>query len=217
MTTRRILLFALVTALIPASLGAQTSSEPAFRLGVFGGVSLARVSWTPAPAFEIEWSTQGTAGLSFERRLREHLFVETRLQWARKGAEARLQGSPLVTADLWIDYLSVPALVKVKGSGRLRPYLATGIEINTKLSAKARVVVDGQGVTEDMGDDAESTDVVIDVGGGLEIPVGSRNIFVEAMYGHGLRHVANLMPEQPGSEADRVRTRTLHFNAGIRF
>jgi len=217
MKTRFALILAVATLLAPASIGAQTPAKSPVRIGVFGGVSLARVQWTPAPAFQIDSSTLGAAGVSFERRIRGPLFIETRVQWARRGAEACLEESPLVKGDFWIDYLSVPALLKVKGGGRMRPYLAAGIDISTKLSAKARVAVDGDSEIEDLGDDAKDTDLLLDAGGGVEIPVGSRSVFVEAMYSHGLRHVANLLPGQPGSGADRIRTRTLQFNVGVRF
>ena len=217
MKTRSARFLAIITVLVPASVGAQTPSESPVRTGVFGGVSLARVQWTPAPAFEIESSTLGAAGVSFERRIRGPLFLETRVQWTRRGAEACLQESPLVTGEFWIDYLSVPALLKVKGRGRVRPYVSAGIDISTRLSAKARVAVEDESVTEDMGDDAKDTDLLLDAGGGFEVSAGSRSVFVEAMYSHGLRHVANLLPELPGSEADRIRTRTLQLSVGVRF
>lgn len=129
-------------------------------------------------------------------------------------------GSPVsvdVHATSSIDYLTIPALLKIKfGNSTVKPFLLAGPDLGIKLSAESKVEVNGT-ITEeeDLDDEVESLDFAIAFGGGFEFPASNVSFFVQGLYSLGLTDIAKETNEE--DDPGKVTTRGIIILAGIRF
>ena len=123
-----------------------------------------------------------------------------------------------------LQYLSFPVLAKLAlgQNGSIRPYLIFGPEMDILLSAKAEwsweVKVSSGGASTggsdngeiDIKDDLETIDFAINFGGGLTIPLGNIELFIDGMYGLGL---TNIVKDSDQS----VKNNVIYINMGLIF
>jgi hypothetical protein len=126
-----------------------------------------------------------------------------------------------------LSYLSFPILGKIVfgKEGAIRPYLLAGPEIGFLLSAeeqgegKMTVTAMGTSQTEsidetiDIKDDLESTEFALNFGGGVVIPMGNTNLFLDARYGLGLTKIN----KESGAGVNDVKNNIIYINLGILF
>jgi len=137
----------------------------------------------------------------------------------------RLQGTaPDTDPEIDFDFkahfneISLPVLLKVNiPVQNLNPYLLAGGEIayiaKAKYSYNVTDGVDTESGEEDFGEDTADIDYGLVFGGGVGIPLGGMNVFVELRYHLGM---ANL--EKNPEEGDAtMKTNLFLLMAGLKF
>jgi hypothetical protein len=133
-----------------------------------------------------------------------------------------------IEATFTADYLDIPVLLKASfGDGPVKPYLLAGATIafllgDTKLEMdKVIVTIDGrdEDITSEIPSDereekveTKSTDFILNFGGGVLIPLGQVNIFIEGQYNLGLTDV-NDEPD----DITEIKTTGIQIKAGVLF
>ena len=97
-----------------------------------------------------------------------------------------------------VNYLDIPVLVKASfGAGKVKPFAVAGVSA-AFLLGDAKYTIDkvtqnGQDITNQLSSDqkentlkTKSTDFLLNVGGGVTIPVGKADIFIEGQYNLGI-------------------------------
>jgi hypothetical protein len=128
------------------------------------------------------------------------------------------------------DYIDIPVLLKASfGDGPVKPYLLAGASVAFLMGdAKFEVdkaTVNGMDVTsmipsEDLAEleraDVKSSDFILNFGGGVLIPVGQVNIFIEGQYNLGLSDV-NDEELEPGEQETTIKSTGIQIKAGVLF
>jgi len=149
--------------------------------------------------------------------------------YVQKGATVDIseieQGMTLKTeATLSADYLDIPVLVKASfGDGPVKPYLVAGVSIalllgDVKLELD-KATLNGQDVTSmipaaerEQKLETKSTDFIANFGGGVIIPAGAVNIFIEGQYNLGLTDVN----DEPDDDME-IKSTGIQIKAGVLF
>ncbi len=130
--------------------------------------------------------------------------------------------------SLTAGYFDFPVLLKASfGDGPVKPYLLAGASLAFLLGdAKIKIdkaTLNGVDVTNQIpGDQREqtlqtkSTDLTLNFGGGVIIPVSKVNIFIEGQYNLGLKDVSNETPD-PGGQDLTIKTKGIQIKAGVLF
>jgi hypothetical protein len=134
-----------------------------------------------------------------------------------------------IEQTLTANYLDIPVLLKASfGNGTVKPYLLAGATVAVSLGDATfeidKATIDGQDVTSQIPNDereekvkVKSTDFLLDFGGGVLIPAGKVNIFIEAQYNLGLTDV-NDEPQSPGDDEEvTIKTTGIQIKAGVLF
>ena len=178
-------------------------------LGVKGGVNLAtqQVSGDDAGDDGLKTLTGLVAGVFMTFPIASWLDLQPEVLYSVKGsrfAESGFSGSAL------IDYLEVPLLARIsrRGSGKTGFYAAGGPYAAFKLRARTRVKFGGSTEEVDIGEEVESTDFGLSIGGGLEF--GS--LVFDGRYSHGLKDI-----DKDRSDDTKVTNRAVTITAGFRF
>lgn len=121
------------------------------------------------------------------------------------------------------SYLSLPIFGKlaIGSEGSPRIFLIGGPEVGILLSAKADVKsqVEGSGLNQeqsgevDVKDESKSIEIVLNFGGGFEIPMDQVTIFIEGRYGLGVTKAF----EFQDTSAESLRNQVIIINLGILF
>ncbi len=149
------------------------------------------------------------------------------------GFIADIQGD--IEGTVKLTYISFPVLAKIAfGEGNaLRPYLVVGPELGFLSSAKvalemdAKIEIEAIGYSgtesfdedEDIKDQLESTEFALNIGGGVEFPLGSAKGFLDARYDLGLTKINKATGEEVEDifgDKD-VKNNVIYVNVGIIF
>lgn len=178
-------------------------------LGVKGGVNLAsqEISGEEGGDPGLKTSTGLVAGAFMTFPIASWLEFQPEVLYSVKGSrfeEGSLRGSAL------IDYLEVPLLARFsrRGSGKTGFYVAGGPYAAVKLRARTRIKFDGSTEEIDIGEDVETADFGLSIGGGVEF--GS--LVFDGRYSHGLKDI-----DKDRSDAVKVTNRAIAITAGFRF
>ena len=200
------------------------------QLGLQAGTNLGDVSLDPAP----EGVTTGMrAGIMFGGILFYSFSPIFGLQvepaYVQKGATVDIslieQGNTVIQeGTLSGDYLDIPLLLKASfGDGPVKPYLLAGASIAFLLGDAMleldKYTINGEDVTglipSDEREDTvktKSTDFILNFGGGVIIPLGKVNIFIEGQYNLGLTDVN----DEP-NDVMKIKTKGIQIKAGVLF
>jgi len=133
-----------------------------------------------------------------------------------------------IEQTLSADYLDIPVLLKASfGDGPVKPYLVAGATVALSLGDATleidKATIDGQDVTNQIPSsereqklEVTSTDFILSFGGGVIIPAGQTNIFIEAQYNLGLSDV-NDEPMDPGEPEMTIKSTGIQIKAGVLF
>lgn len=211
----------LLTLIIP-SLNAQV------QLGLQAGTNLGDVSLDPTP----EGATTGMrAGIMFGGVLYYSfspiLGLQVEPAYIQKGATVNIslveQGMAIKEeATLSGDYFDIPVLLKASfGDGPVKPYLLAGASVafllgDVKLEID-KATIDGVDVTNLIPSDereqllkTKSTDFILNFGGGVLIPAGQVNIFIEGQYNLGLTN----LNDEPNDDM-KIKSTGIQIKAGV--
>jgi len=200
---------------ILALLAAAVPSQAETRVGVLGGLSLARIHFSPdEPGTSFETATGFAGGAVVDVGLGKRLALSFEPMYARKGGKFTIAPDDFffgegLTGSFRLDYLELPVLLKVRfGEGSVRPYLLAGPTAAYRLSAKASAL----GETADAKELFKEWDFGISAGAGLAFPAGKASAFLEARYGLGLANVGEGV-----QEGESIKNRALLVLAGVTF
>lgn len=203
----------------------SAAERPSF--GVLGGLHFANLAIDPDPTdATLDPMRRGDLGGFIELDLARHVALQARCMYVQKGTVLEQVDEGIVLrATAVLDYITVPVLLKVHGEAeKIRPYAVMGAELGFKTGSRASLAASAdvpvgilnmveQALADEVGENSKSTDIALDLGGGIEIPAGRMSVLVEGIYALGLRNIAIPAEGENGS----AKTRTFLLNVGVRF
>jgi hypothetical protein len=192
------------------------AQDKPFRFGARGSFNLTSTTEDVGDIEGVEKKNRSTfgAGVFMDYYLTQLLILQINALYNNKGAkfessESGTGFSYQATTTEKLAYLSIPVMLRYafsQGQGVI-PFLIAGPELGILLSAKAKTEASGSfgsGEDEvDIKDNLKSTDFVLNFGAGIEIPLQSVILFLEARYGLGLTKIHE---EVEGMQPDAKNT-----------
>jgi hypothetical protein len=202
------------------------------QLGLQAGTNLGDVSLDPTPE---GISTSIRTGFMFGGILfysfSPILGLQVEPAYVQKGAQtvySETDGGMTLKLErtLNVDYIDIPVMLKASfGDGPVRPYVLAGASVAFKLGDEKfeidKLTIDGQDYTSEIPSElkaiwekaeVKSTDFILNFGGGIIIPLGQVNIFIEGQYNLGLTDVN----DDPDDNTE-IKTTGIQVKAGVLF
>ena len=176
-------------------------------IGATGGFNLTNLAGVSTEEGEdLKTRTCFSAGGVLSIVLSEMFAVQFEPAYVQKGNKVEFDGEEFGTIK--VDYFEFPILLKVSFGefNVFRPYILAGPYIGSLLSSE---LDPKEGDSEDLKDETKDSDAGLNFGAGLSIPLGSSELFVEALYGLGL---TNISEEEDG---DSIKNRVIQVKFGI--
>jgi len=127
--------------------------------------------------------------------------------YVQKGAKIDIINND--EATLTANYIDIPVLLKASfGDGPVKPYLLAGATVAFKL---CDAMLEFSDDTEDTVK-TKSTDFILNIGGGVIIPAGKVNIFIEGQYNLGLSD----LNDEPDDDTE-FKSTGIQVKAGVLF
>ncbi|RKY95950.1 MAG: hypothetical protein DRQ13_06390 [Ignavibacteriae bacterium] len=220
-----------VTVLIMlAALLFITNGVAQVQLGLQAGANFANVTLDPSPeVLEIGTRTGFLFGGMLFYSFSPILGLQIEPAYVQKGASVDQsmteEGYTIkMEATLVADYIDIPVLLKASfGEGPVKPYLLAGASVAFLMGDAMleidKATVNGEDVTSEIPSDereekldTKSTDFILNFGGGVIIPLGQVNIFIEGQYNLGLSDVN----DDPDDDTT-IKTTGIQIKAGVLF
>jgi len=170
------------------STSAQDHSKT-IKIGVFGGINIADIKSNSnqdkktniAPSF----------GLIAEFPVIHSLSLKIEPTYLIKGAKLMEGEDPMEEpeAQLKSSYIELPVLLKYSFLEGINPYLIAGMTLGYQLDTRLDVKFPGLETTIEMKDVTENFELGISLGGGIEIPISSINLFFDCRYNLGFTNM----------------------------
>ena len=214
-----------------AALLFMTNGVAQVQLGLQAGANFANVTQDPEQeGVELGTRTGFLIGGILFYSFSPILGLQVEPAYVQKGAKVDMSGSNWKQeATLTADYIDIPVLLKASfGDGPVKPYLVAGASVAFKLGDALfeidKVIYNGEDITSEyLSNNAsedtvktKSTDFILNFGGGVIIPLGQVNIFIEGQYNLGLSDVNDETPES-GEPETTIKTTGIQIKAGVMF
>jgi hypothetical protein len=217
-----------------AALLFMTNGVAQVQLGLQAGANFADVTLDPTQeGFETSMKTGFLFGGVLFYSFSPILGLQVEPAYVQKGAKVDLslseEGETVqAEATLTANYIDIPVMLKASfGSGPVKPYLLAGASVAFLLGDVEleldKATINGVDVTSMIPSDerkdtlkTKSTDFLLSFGGGVIIPLGKVNIFIEGQYNLGLTDVNDETPE-PGDVEPTIKTTGIQIKAGVMF
>ena len=190
---------------------------------------LPTLHWTRKWIFEIGTRTGLLFGGILFYSFSPVLGLQVEPAYVQKGASIEQteieEGNTIkIEATLAADYIDIPVLLKASfGDGPVKPYVLAGASVAFLLGDAMleidKTTLNGDDVTSQIPSDereqkieTKSTDFILNFGGGVIIPLGQVNIFIEGQYNLGLTDV-NDEPD----DITEIKTTGIQIKAGVMF
>jgi hypothetical protein len=218
-----------------ATLFFATNVMAQVQLGLQGGVNLGDVSLDPTPTGT---TTTLRTGVMFGGVLfygfSPILGVQIEPAYVQVGSKeeySETDGGHTYKMEGTVkgDYLEIPVLLKATfGEGPVKPFITAGAAVGFLLgditSEGDKYTVDGVDVTSLVPSDqrtdtlkTKSTDFMLRFGGGVVIPLGQANIFIEGLYSLGLTDINDDPDNTVNGTVMTVKTTGIQIKAGVMF
>jgi len=222
-----------------AALLFMTNGIAQVQLGLQAGANFADVTNFPTPFIEdvpeidIDVETSMKTGFMFGGMLFYSFSPILGLQFepafVQKGAKvdisATLEGMTLkAEGTVTANYIDIPVLLKASfGKGPVKPYLLAGASVAFLLGDAEfevdKATLNGVDILSEIPSNeridtllTKSTDFILNFGGGVIIPLGQVNIFIEGQYNLGLSDV-----NDDPAENTEIKTTGIQIKAGVMF
>ena len=206
-----------------------TNGVAQVQLGLQAGANFANVTLDPEMDFEIGTRTGLLFGGILFYSFSPVLGLQVEPAYVQKGASIEQteieEGNTIkIEATLAADYIDIPVLLKASfGDGPVKPYVLAGASVAFLLGDAMleidKATLNGDDVTSQIPSDereqkieTKSTDFILNFGGGVIIPLGQVNIFIEGQYNLGLTDV-NDEPD----DITEIKTTGIQIKAGVMF
>jgi hypothetical protein len=211
---------------------AQAQDEKPVSFGFTAGLNLADVAFDPdvkESGVDRKMRTAFRFGGEVDFAVSPMISVSSGLIYSMKGLKSTFSdeedGVPVsVDATLKLDYLTIPALLKVSVGepGAPRPFFQIGPELGILLSAKVKGEGSGGGVSVSAETDVKKyykgTEFGLLAGGGVEIPLGAMKGVAEVGYELGLSDIGKDESSDSSDESKQTaKTRNIFFAVGLKF
>jgi len=218
-TFRLALLLAIVA--LPTSLLAQPmppgappeeAPQKTTRIGVKAGLNSATLSASSnGESFPYERMISFAAGGVAVMAINDRMSLQGEALYIRKGADMDLSDLGGGSGTVTLDYIEIPVLGRADfGAGTgTKPFVYGGAALAVFMSAGLEIDGESQEIDEDT---ISKLDVALQIGGGVEIPMSSGAVTLEARYSHGLLNA----DDSPDSTVE-VYNRVLSFFGGFLF
>lgn len=185
----RLVPVAAVAVLFAAPASAQSAAPlmPKYRFGIAAGANLANMTESDDAD-----SRKGLiVGGLMNVRLNNAFSFQPEVYYSQKGLSASDEG---VDITLKNDYVEIPLLARWSApmTGSFRPFLLAGPSVGVNLSCEVEGEQDGESQSvdcEEFGGEVNTLDLGGLLGGGVEIPVGTRAMSLGARYTFGMSEV----------------------------
>jgi hypothetical protein len=160
-------------------------------IGVFAGLNSSKLSGDPPEKASYKILMGLNLGLSLDIKLNKSLMLSIQPSYSQEGTKIsytlKNYDKPVDSANIRLNYFSLPAYLKVKSTNQ-RFYALAGIETGFLLNS----YVKSHDIKEDICKKVTKINVAIHFGAGYRIPIGRSHLFIELRYAQGL---ANLTDE----------------------
>jgi hypothetical protein len=170
--------------------------------------------------WEIEGKTHFFGGILAEFTISDMFYIQPEVNFLPKGVISK--GTPLYSSkytpdkfDNIFNYFEIPINVLAKFNlSNFTPFIFAGPSLSFLLEAKATL---GSFGTDLSSEEFKKTDFSINLGGGVEFPINSVNLFVMARYSLGLTNIMNKKVPFLYNGWEKLNTRNLSFSTGLKF
>ncbi len=206
------------------------SANAQVKLGLQAGINLADVNVDPLPqGYETSMRTGFMAGGILNFNFSPLLSLQAEPAYIQKGAavdiSATENGANIKAEGTYsAKYLDIPILLKASfGNQQVKPFLMAGVSVafllgDVKLNLD-KITMNGQDVTSQVPSDqkeqtqkGKSIDFVLNLGGGVSIPLEQVELFIEGQYNLGLTNVN----DEPNDDT-KIKTKGIQIKAGALF
>ncbi len=209
---------------------ATQSASAQLSLGVVGGVNSSNLKVDVDQPIAVPLPTGGNVQGSFNSRttfaiggVAEYYFspmvgLSVQPMYSQHGSKFVFDGpvvAPLnAESTTKLSYVDIPVMLKVQfGRSNVRPYVTSGFTLGFLTSAKSV----GGGEETNIKDSVKSTNSYWSIGGGLNLPVTGKTVFIEGRYTLGLTNINEGPQIQPLSATAELKTKGFQFMAGVTF
>lgn len=175
------------------TVSAQSSKHQSskFSVGMVGGLNLANMYFPNSQDPDDQETTflsRFGAGIVLDLRLSEHLFAHIQPMYLQKGCKIKEGNDPVNQPEGRIisGAVELPLLIQYRFGKSVRPYLLAGPSFGYNLNSQIEFEITGLSFEGDMKEVTEVFDLGVSFGGGVQVPLGFGQIFMEGRYTHGL-------------------------------
>ncbi len=170
-----------------------SSRADSFTLG--GGLNFSTTDTEEEEGVEQSSRLGFNVGVGFEKEVAPGVFLVPEINLESRGAVAEGYDEDFDTdikATLKMTYLQVPLFLMLKfPAGGAVVSIFGGPSLGFNLSSEIKLEADGESLTVDVKDDTESLDFGLEIGAGLEFPLGTMTAFVRPSYYLGFMEYAD--------------------------
>lgn len=222
-----ILILASFLILFVSSVGAQPKQ---IKLGFQGGLNFTNLSIDPTPqGADLGMRTAFLFGGIFNYGFSPMLSLQVEPAFIQRGSSLDATtneggATQKFESTITVNYLDIPVLVKASfKAGKVKPFLLAGVSAAFLLGdVKWKVdkaTNNGQDVTSQLPSNqkeqtkkGKSTDFLLNFGGGIMIPVGKADIFIEGQYNLGLTNI-----NDESNDTSTIKNSGIQVKAGALF
>lgn len=183
------------------------------RLGIKGGANMARLNGEDLALLEDTWKSKlgFCVGGFLAISLGDVLTIQPEVLYTMKGAEFTEVEIITYTGKLFLDYIEIPVLLKLRlPVGGIAPFVFAGPSVGFILSEKLKLFEDGEYIGEEpIEDEIKNVDYGAVFGGGLEL---GRSFHIDVRYSLGLQKLG-----AEGLDALDIKNGVLSATVGIAF
>jgi len=171
----------------------QSSESPTnkFSIGIIGGLNFADMYFPNSQEEDDQRVTSLLvygAGAVLDMHLYKNLALRIEPMYLQKGGTIEKGNDPINQPEgkITSSAIELPILIQYAIGNKVKPFLIAGLTLGFNLKSDIEFDLTGLKFTGDMKDVTESFDLGATFGGGLQVPVGFGQIFLEGRYTYGL-------------------------------
>jgi hypothetical protein len=165
----------------------SASAQQAY-FGVLGGVNFADLNGKDKQGEKLNASTRNIPGIGgvIGLNLNENFSFQLELMYLQKGGVLLREPSDPQGIKFKMSFIEVSVFLKIQFGEQIRPYIMGGPTLGFLLRSKFESEIGGLLFKGDVQHITREVDFGVGIGAGVNIPLGSSNIFLDGRYTLGL-------------------------------